>query len=374
MNDASNHIRLVAGFEIRPPAGNCRFVLDRDESIRLGGLVAEDLSHCVPDVTSGHLVTGPALLEPGQIISPGHAPWQAMAQVAKIDTDPGTAPDAGITSIGANPGQLAHAPLMPYWSPPRGLFVCLPILLAAKAAELESLRSTLEQTLFESGGLRPPVMGTLAEITGLDPVHGQLMTRADLMALLKVQLAGAGLDPFWPPVEHALLEPGQSARLELPGGLVANWNVDAVGWELEFVPLHRAAAYRETNRETTRETNREANGDEYALWLRALRQTIALLESHLIRWRAVCGHAEVEIEEQSRWARCDLGLSDHAARNCTIEHPDVGLVAYTATVDGRHVVFYPLDSGALDELRATLQASGIAGFQRSEDIRLLRPC
>src|SRR6056297_3911308 len=120
MNDAFNHIRLVAGFEIRPPTGDCRFVLERDESQRLGGLVAEDLSRYVPDVTSGHLVTGPALLEPGQIISPAHAPWQAMARVAGLDANAGAdaVPEAGITSIGAHLGQLAHAPLMPYWSPP----------------------------------------------------------------------------------------------------------------------------------------------------------------------------------------------------------------------------------------------------------------
>src|SRR6056297_3197928 len=271
MNDVSNHIRLVAGFEIRPPAGKCRFVFERDESRRLGGLVAEDLSHCVPEVTAGHLVTGPALLEPGQIISPDHAPWQAMARVSGLGAAP--APSAGITSIGAHLGQLAHAPLMPYWSPPRGLFLCLPILLAVEAAELDPLGSRLEQTLFESGGLRPPAMGTLADITGLDPVHGQMMTRTDLMALLKVQLAGAGLDPFWPPVEHALLEPKRAERLELPGGLVADWNVNAGGWELEFVPLHLAVV----------------DPDEYALWLRALRQTTALLESHLVRWRATSG-------------------------------------------------------------------------------------
>ncbi len=361
MNDACNHIRLVAGFEIRPPAGNCRFVLERDESRRLGDLVAEDLAHCVPEVTAGHLVTGPALLEPGQIISPGHAPWHAMAQVAKIDAGPGMVPDAGITSIGARSGQLGHAPLTPYWSPPRGLFVCLPILLAAEAAQFDPLRSKLEQTLFESGGLRPPAMGTLAEITGLDPVHGQLMTRADLMALLKVQLAGAGLDPFWSPVEHALVAPQRDARLELPGRLVSDWNVDARGWEFDFLPLHLA------------EVDRKDDADEFALWLRALRQTTALLESHLIGWRAVSRHADVEIDGQSRWARCDLGPSDHPGRSCMIEHPDVGLVAYTATVDGRHLVYYPLDSGALDELRATLQASGIANFQRSEDIRMLQP-
>jgi len=363
MKDALNHIRLVAGFEIRPPAAGGRFVLERDESRRLGGLVAEDLSRCVPAVTSGHLVTGPALLEPGQIISPDHAPWQAMARVAGLDAE--SSPGAGITSIGAHLGQLAHAPLMPYWAPPRGLFVCLPILLATDAAEFDSLHSQLEQTLFESGGLRPPAMGTLAEITGLDPVHGQLMTRADLMALIKVQLAGAGLDPFWPPVEHALLEPQRDATLELPGGLTADWNVAAGGWEFEFVPLHLA---------DLAQGDRSTNADEYALWLRALRQSTALLESHLVRWRANSPHAQVHIDEQNRWGSCDLGgPCGKDARGWIVEHRDVGLVAFTATVDGRYRAYYPLDPGALDELRDWLRASGITDFERSDDISLLQP-
>lgn len=357
MNAASNHIRLVAGFEIRPPATGARLVFERDESERLGALVAEDLAHCVQEVTAAHLVTGPALLEPGQIISPEHAPWAAMARVAGLSSDSGPAPDAGITSIGAHRGQLAHAPLMPYWSPPRGLFVCLPIVLAGAAGALEPLGSKLEQTLFETGGLRPPAMATLAEITGLEPVHGQLMTRADLMALLKVQLAGAGLDPFWPPVEHALIEPGTAATLQLPGGLAVEWNVAAAGWEIEFVPFHRAGA----------------DAAEYALWLRALRQTTALLESHLIRWRATSRHEHTEIETQSRWARCDLGPSERTDRGWTVEHPEVGLVAYTAVVDGRYSAYYPLDPDAVNDLQRVLRGSGVSGFERADDTRLLRP-
>lgn len=345
MNDASHHIRLVAGFEIRPPTGNCRFVFERDEAERLGALIGEDLAHCVPEATTGHLVTGPALLEPGQVISPGHAPWDAMVRLAGLANDP----EPGITSIGAREGRLAHAPLMPYWTPPRGLFVCLPIMLAAAPDRLEALSSKLEQTLFESGGLRPPAMGTLAEITGLDPVHGQLMTRADLMALVKVQLAGAGLDPFWPPVEHALLEPHKPARLELPAGLVTNWNIEAAGWELQFESRH---------------TSSRSNG-EFALWLRAMRQTVALLESHLVRWRAVGRDAGVEIDEQSRWARCDLGPAEPSNSGWMIQHPEVGLVAYTAVIDGRYNVFYPLEKDALEDLDTFLRAAGVQHFERS---------
>ncbi|MEX2497387.1 MAG: hypothetical protein WD397_00755 [Wenzhouxiangellaceae bacterium] len=351
MNHDSNHIRLVAGFEIRPPAGASRFVLERAESERLAGLIADDLAHCVAEVTRGHLVTGPTLLEPGQILSPEHAPWDAMLRVA----GPGPDPEPSITSIGAHQGRLAHASLMPYWTPPQGLFVCLPIVLAGEATELGPLSARLEQVLFETGALRPPAMGTLAEISGLDPVHGQLMTCADLMALTKVQLAGAGLDPFWPPVEHALLARQEPARLELPGGLMADWNVSAGGWELEFQPFHAGPG----------------DSDGYALWLRALRQTIALLESHLVRWRALGPHPGVEIDEHNRWARCDLGPADAINHGWRVEHPDIGLVAYATVIAGRQTVFYPLDQDALADLKAVMHESGVGKFEPTGHFELL---
>jgi len=355
MNDASNHIRLVAGFEIRPPAGNERLVLEREEAERLAGLIAEDLAHCIPDVTAGHLITGPALLEPGQIISPDHAPWQAMIRVAET----AGAGQPGITAIGAHFGQLAHVPLMPYWTRPQGLFVCLPIVLTSPdASELEALRTRMEQNLFETGGLRPPAMGTLAEITGLDPVHGQLMTRADLMALVKVQLAGAGLDPFWPPVEHAVLEPQTPARLELPGGLIADWNVEAGGWELAFEPFHCSGR----------------DAEQYALWLRAQRQTTTVLEAHLVRWRATTKRGDIEIDDENRWAHCDLGPGTPSKKGWKVEHADVGLVAYCALVDGRHSAFYPLQADAVGELERRLDRSGIAEYERTGDFAALEPC
>jgi len=350
MNESAHNIRLLAAFEIRPPTAEARFVFDRDEAERLGDTVAADLAHCVPEARLGHLITGPALLEPGQIISPEHAPWQSMLRMADAEPEP------GITSIGAQAGRLAHAPLMPYWTPPRGLLVCLPIvLLAPDKAAHETLSTRFEQALFETGGLRPPAMGTLVEISGLDPVHGQLMTRADLMAMLKVQLAGAGLDPFWPPVEHAVLEPQRTASLALPGGLVADWSVADRGWELDFVPFHAA----------------DCNADEYAMWLRALRQTAAMLESHLVRWRAQSRSEDVEIDPQGRWVRCDLGSARPSDRASIVQHPDVGMVAYAAIIGPRRKVYYPLDPAALDELEVELRQCGIEDFEQSSAMNLL---
>ncbi len=333
MNDSSNPIRLVAGIELRPPSPRAHFVLEREHAERVGGAIGDDLARCVPAVTGARLVTGPALLEPGQVLSPDHAPWKAMAVVAGLDRDP----EAGLTTLGAAGGRLSHDALGPFRAVPDGLFVCLPMLVLAPACDRESLDTALERELFDKGGLHPPSLAALAETTGLEPVHGQLMTLTDLAALVKMQLAGAGLDPFWPPVEHALLAPGEAATLDLPAGLKADWSAEGRGWELALrLPS-------------------DPPSDEDALWLRAFRQTTVLLETHLIPWRATVADPAAVLDADNRWVRIDRGPDDGPDRVDPIDHPDVGLVGFEAVAAGRRSLALPLVADAIDDLRAGLE-------------------
>lgn len=347
----AHHIPLVAAFELRPPQASARFAFERDDSERLGACLADDLAELLPEATRGHLVTGPALMEPAQLLHPDRSPWAAMSNVAGL----GAEPRPGVTAIGMHRGRAASPSLAPYRDPPQGLFLALPLLLAVPADEAEAIDGRLENELFDRGGLRPPAMGTLAGITALDPVHGQLMTRTDLMALLKVQLAGAGLDPFWPPVEHALLDPGTATRLELPAGLVADWDPVGRCWSLAFTPFHRSGH----------------EADDYALWLRSFRQTAAMLEAHLIDWRVRTESGERD--ERGRWAAWPLGDEPQARRVREVRHDPVGLVGYSAVIDGRRRAYYPLDSGSVQALADRLRELGGAGFAVSDDLDWLRP-
>ena len=341
MADSLHPIRLAAGIELRPPAPAARFVLERDGAERVGGAIGDDLARCVASVTEARLVTGPALLEPGQVLSPGHAPYPAMQTVA------GAADEPGLTTLGAVGGRLSHDALRPVREPPDGLFLVLPLLLLAPAERGEAIAAELEQTLFDSGGLHPPSLAALAETTGLEPVHGQLMTWTDLAALVKMQLAGAGLDPFWPPVEHALVAPDEDAVLELPAGLEAHWDGEAGGWTLPFrVPA-------------------DAPTDDDALWLRAFRQTVALLEHHLIPWRASVDDPAAALDPEQRWVRIDRGPVEASERAMsgieTLEHPDIGLVGFDAAVDGRRVRAFPLVADAVPDLKRSLTRSSEPG-------------
>jgi hypothetical protein len=290
-------------------------------------------------------------MEPAQLLHPERAPWAAMSNVAGL----GAEPKPGVTSIGTHLGRAPSQSLTPHRDPPQGLFLGLPLLLAVPAAEADDIRRRLEAELFERGGLRPPAMGTLAEITALDPVHGQLMTRTDLMALLKVQLAGAGLDPFWPPVEHALMAPETPARLELPAGLTAEWDPDRRRWRMEFIPVHDSGV----------------SDADYALWLRSFRQTAAMLEAHLIDWSLAEGSGE--LEGQGRWIAWPLDPERTTRAARVVRRDAVGVVGYSAVSAKRRTVYYPLREDAVRALGELLRDGAEREIASSADFDWLRP-
>ena len=331
MSASLHHIRLVAGIEIRPPATSARFLLEHEQARRLSEPVADDLAACVAQATEAHLCLLGALLEPGQVLSPDQAPWNAMIEIGRLDQSL----EPGITIIGSHQGQPARAQLAPLNTTPGGLFVCLPLLLSVEHNRSEALGTLLEQTLFDQGGLKPPSLGTLYELTGLEPVHGQFMTLTDLMALTKMQLAAAGLDAFWAPVEHALLQPDRPFDAELPAGLDAAWSPSKKNFEIEFQTFDQAGL----------------SSDDYALWLRAFRQSTALLDTHWINWRCISRSAECEIEPQGRWLVETTQASDQDDSHVWVQQrPGPGLVAYTTIEENQLRHYYPLNGAAIVEL------------------------
>lgn len=346
-----HHIRLVAAFEIRPPGKSARTVFERGEIERLGRCIADDLATVVAEVTRGHLIVGPALLEPAQLVNPEFAPWSTMQRLAALSADF----EPGVTSIGTHLGRTPSDELLPRRARPEGLFVCLPLLLAADPDDAAGLSTTFERLLFEQGGLRPPALGELAGFSELEPVHGQLMTEADLIALFKVQFAGAGLDPFWPPVEHAVLAPEQPARLELPGAVAAEWDPDSRAWDLSLIGYDEA----------------EGDAESWMLWLRGLRQTAAMLDSCLVRWRPVAGSPSTVIDASGRWAERSLSPDDRVGHAWRIADQAMGLIGYAAVLDGERRGFYPLSFDAVSDLEQHLRSRGVARISDCDALDLL---
>jgi len=335
MASQAHHIRLVAAFEFGPPAAHARLRLQRTAAERVGGALAADLAHYVPEVVEGHLVVGPGLLEPGQLLSPAaRAPWSALAACLGPDPEP------GVTSLGAHQGRVWHANLAPAREPPLGRFAGVPMLLAADRTE--SLATRLEQHLFDVAALRPPAVAELHQATGLDLVHGQLMTVADLMALVKMQLAGAALDPFWPPVEHALLDRGREAGLTLPGALRADWDPDAACFRLR---AERTLAGR-------------PDTPQGRLWWRAFRQQTAILDEHRIDWRVESADPAVAIEPAGRWLVVAHADSPAQSGVEPLEDAEIGLIGFRTSSPGRPRTWLPLRRDAIAALASHLGVDG----------------
>lgn len=337
MNSALHHIRLLAGFEVQAGQPGQR-LLDRPSCERLANALAEDLARVEPGVSSAMLVVGGCLLEPNEMLQPGWPAWQALGDLARsVIREHGSS--GQILAIGSHQGRPADARLSPPPQAPAGQFLAVPMLLISDEP-LDKLRRTMEEKLFETGGVHPPARALLSDAIGLDTVHGQLLTLTDLVALQHVQMDTAGLGGFWPVIEHILLDADQSTAFELPAGLTADWNAEDPGITIRFVSLDQI----------------DGNGDDYALWLRAFRSLCALLDAHGISWQPDSG---LDLEQDGNILSESAGSSDRQDSLTEHSHPDCGLVAWTLIENGQQRNLYPLSSAGLQQLARQFRERGL---------------
>lgn len=351
MSESVHHIRLLAGLEI-PPGTTPERTLDRHRAEQLAGHLAEDLHRVVPAVESSMLALGASLFEPFELMRPGFPPWQALEELAQSTLrERGFEPR--ILAIGSHRSQMPHGQLQPPSGPPQGQFLALPMTLICPADAGEGLEKELEAALFERGSIAPPARALLSEAAGLETVHGQLLTLADLIALQHVQLDGAGLGGFWPVVEQILVDGERGHDFELPAGLEARWDPSVRRIELPFVSLDQF----------------QGGSDDYALWLRAFRTLTTLLDSHAIEWRALPTDPVVFDPDNSSMID-SAGATDHADGVTVHHHPDIGLLAWTVVEDGRMIHIYPLRPESADRVMRDLAARGLPRFDASQRLHI----
>ncbi len=349
MNENVHHIRLLAGLEIQP-GKQPRRTLDRHRAEQLAGHLAADLHRVVPGVERGMLVLGACLFEPFELIRPGFPAWLALDELAESTLrERGFEPR--VMAIGSHKERMPHAGLQPPSDAPQGQFLALPMTLICSDEEAEALEQKLEDALFERGNIDPPARALLAETAGLDSVHGQLLTLADMIALQHVQLDGVGLGGFWPVVERILVEDGHSHDHELPAGLTASWDAQTRRVELPFTSFDQF----------------DGGPDDYALWLRALRTMTALLDSHGIDWRA--RPDEPVVFDPDYGAMIESAGSAHHPEGITVHHhDDIGLVAWTVVEDGRMMHIYPLQPESASRVMRDLTARGLMRYDTGNEL------
>src|SRR5699024_5627780 len=186
------------------------------------------------------LVLGGSLFEPFEVIRPGFPVWQALEELAATTLrERGFEPR--ILAIGAYRGRMPHTALQPPGQPPQGQFLVLPMTLICSEDDAQELRNALEAELFERAGIDPPARALLSEACGVETVHGQLLTLADLIALQHVQLDSVGLGGFWPVVEQILVDDTRAKAHTLPAELEARWEPESASVNITFISFDQYA-------------------------------------------------------------------------------------------------------------------------------------
>lgn len=340
MIEKVHHIRLLAGLEIEPSQAFGR-TLDRQQAEHLAAHLAADLSRVAPAVENAMLAVSGSLLEPAELLRPGFPAWAALEELAEATLRGGDF-EPRVMAIGAHAGRMPHPDLQAPRRPPQGHFIALPMILTCPASQSRARREELEACLFERGSIDPPARACLGGSLGLQSVHGQLLTLADLMAIQHVQYDAAGLGGFWPVIEHALGESPDSRDLDLPGGLAARWQASPGQLDIDFISFDQAVD----------------SGIDYPLWMRAFRTLTALLDSHGTTWHAI-PRPPVVFDPQAEAMIEPAGRSD-APKGLTVhQHPDIGLLALSVVEDGRMVHIYPVNAAALERVMADLAQRGL---------------
>ncbi len=342
-----HHIRLAVGIEVDNSGQGLR-TLTKSDCERLAADLANDLARLEPSASQGLLVVGGVLFEPGEALRPGLPAWEALIDLSKpVAREHGLS--GKLLAIGSHQGRMPDARLHPPIEPPQGQFLVLPLLLALPPLLAEDIRQSLEDKLFEQGGVHPPGRARLAEASGWPNSHAQLLTANDLIALQHVQMDSAGLGAFWPIVEHVLIDPTHDQDFSLPGDLQARWKADDQALTICFVSFDQHGG----------------GPDDYALWVRAFRSLDALLESHGIARKTdsslVLDPSLDCLIEAGGPCPDEAGLTEHI-------HADCGLIAWTLVDDGHQANLFPLSGQAIARVQQELGQRKLQRKRSSEGI------
>lgn len=334
-----HHIRLLAGFELASSAIQQRQI-DREHCQPLLEALAKDLARVCPDVESGMLVLGGSLLEPDELLQPSDPVWSALQDLAApVVRQHGC--EGQLLAIGAHQGRLPDRRLQARQPQPQGAFLTLPLMLVIDQSKAPAVARRLEEALFETGSIGPPARALLAERCGIDTVHGQLLTRHDLMALQHVQMDTAGLGAFWPLVEQILIDPDSDHAHQL-----------VVDWQARWVASQHTVLLAFESLNTT-----SLAIDDYARQLGAFRAMISLLELHGIAW--ALDPAPEGLNEAQSIVK-EVAGPGYGADGITVQlHQDCGLIAWTVQKNRHLEHWYPVNAAGFEQLQAEVQTLGL---------------
>lgn len=266
------HIMGVMALELAGGSEPGRAALDPSEAAALAELLARDLAGLVPDACGLELSFAAAHFDPAEALRPGwplHRRLDELAQRA-----PGREQGPRVIAFGADAG--GDVPL-PFRADPDlrgGALRVLPFQLRGDAETLAKVGALFEEILLERGMAQADTALLAQDGFAARIEHARYLTLHDLAAMMALQYQHQGLEPLWPLLETALLQPGAEAWLDAPPEPLLHY----AGGEAR-IALFTPAAWK------SRHASQAAEDDErlaraYDLFLARQRQFAAVLEAH----------------------------------------------------------------------------------------------
>lgn len=240
--NASLSVGGVLALELAGGAAPGHAALGQAEAGELVALLARDLGELVAEVRGLELSFAAAHFDPAEALRPGwplHRRLEELAQRA-----PGREQGPRVIAFGADAAGEVPLPFRADAGLRGGALRVLPFLLAGDAVAVEKVRAKFEDILLERGMAQADT--ALLAQRGFDAKieHARYLTLHDLAAMTAMQYQHQGLEPLWPLIETALLQPQAEEWLDAPPEPLLRYaNGEAsialftpAGWQRRYAP------------------------------------------------------------------------------------------------------------------------------------------
>lgn len=244
--DATATFHGVLALELRGGAQPARPAVGAQAAGELAVQVGEALAALAPDARQADLALLGAHFDPAEALRPG---WPLHTRALQLlQRAPGQARGPRVVGFGADARGEVPLPLRCDPDLRGGGLRVIPFVL--RGAGTPAAATVLEAELLDRGMASAQAALALQDALGAALEHVRILSLHDLLAMTALQYRNAGLDPAWPLLEAALLEPDAEAWLDqapeplarYAGGEVRIALLDPPAWQARNAPAEREPA------------------------------------------------------------------------------------------------------------------------------------
>ena len=328
-------------------------LLERSESEQVLAHLAADLANLFPEITRCSLTMPGALFDQTQLLQPGYPVYGALESLLKQATGD-RPPQPCLLSLSADAGRMPSTELQPEPDIPLGLLQTLPLVVSGDPGLVTQLSGLMEYHFLEQGQLSAHSAKGIEANFEITLSHARFMTLTDLHAMLRLQLEHFGFLPLWELLDAALS--GRAEKLAALGRCGQRFTLRDGSVYCRFETFDYWA-----NRGSGRDHSglSQILAKAYTDWTREYRQYLTTLKAHAVPViQYLPQRKDDPLEASFLIEESPLNPGRDVAQLTEHNSGDLGTIAVTVAHDTRQLNYYPLSPAGLNDLHASIRASG----------------